>query len=77
MNARSRTFRAAEPELLGSRSLGAPLRAVIASAPAMGKFDSRNSLKMKRRKRQAKKKARLARKATVAHASRQKKGKKK
>jgi len=43
---------------------------VIASAPAMGKFDSRHSTKMKRRKRQAKKKARLARKAVAVKATR-------
>jgi hypothetical protein len=45
----------------------------------MGKFDSRHSIKMKRRKRQAKKKARLARKAVAVRATRGggKKGKKK
>jgi hypothetical protein len=36
----------------------------------MGKFDSRNSQKMSRRKSQAKKKARLKRRAETAHASR-------
>ena len=39
----------------------------------MGKFDSRNSPKMTRRKGQAKKKARLARKAETARADRGKK----
>jgi len=46
----------------------------------MGKFDTRHSMKMKRRKRQAKKKARLARKAVAVRATRgggAKKGKKK
>ncbi len=44
----------------------------------MGKFDSRHSIKMKRRKRQAKKKARLKRKAAAVRATRGgKKGKKK
>jgi len=44
----------------------------------MGKFDSRRSNKMKQRKRQAKKKARLARRAVAVRASRgTKKGKKK
>jgi hypothetical protein len=46
----------------------------------MGKFDSRHSLKMKRRKRQAKNKARLKRRAAQVRASRTgtaKKGKKK
>ena len=36
----------------------------------MGKFDTRNSMKMKRRKRQAKKKARIARKAVAVKATR-------
>ena len=36
----------------------------------MGKFDSRASVKMTRRRRQAKKKARLARKADTTRASR-------
>jgi hypothetical protein len=45
----------------------------------MGKFDTRHSMKMKRRKRQAKKKARLARRAVEVRATRgtTKKGKKK
>jgi len=36
----------------------------------MGKFDTRNSAKMKRRKRQAKKKARAKRKAVAVRATR-------
>jgi hypothetical protein len=36
----------------------------------MGKFDTRHSMKMKRRKRQAKKKARIARKAVAVKATR-------
>ena len=36
----------------------------------MGKFDSRASVKMTRRRRQAKKKARLARKADVTRSTR-------
>ena len=39
----------------------------------MGKFDSRKSQKMTRRKGQVKKKARLARRADAAHAERSKK----
>ena len=36
----------------------------------MGRFDTRNSVKMKRRKRQAKKKARAKRKAVAVRATR-------
>jgi hypothetical protein len=45
----------------------------------MGKFDTRHSMKMKRRKRQAKKKARLKRRAAAVKATRgtKKPGKKK
>ena len=38
----------------------------LRTVPAMGKFDRRNSQKMKRRKGQVKKKARLKRKRTAS-----------
>jgi hypothetical protein len=80
-----KTFRAAEFPVRASQKSPAALAfgptTVIGSAPnAMGKFDSRNSQKMSRRKGQAKKKARLQRRAEAARASRTQKkpaGKKK
>ena len=45
-------------------------RKALYCAGAMGKFDSRASVKMTRRRRQAKKKARLGRKAETARATR-------